>query len=116
MPILDDVSFDPVLATPAEQETLNLAAAREELARLRYMLILTARWESSDRLNSKRRAQLRTDLVQYRSLYSQKIDEIAMAFGIQQAMEAVEHVERRVSVPQSAKMPGVVRDDEVYDI
>ena len=32
-----------------------------------------------------------------------------MTFGVEQAMEAVEHVERSVSVPQSAKMPGVVR-------
>ena len=51
MPILDEVAFDSILGSSTEPEATHLATAREELARLRYMLILTARWESSDRLD-----------------------------------------------------------------
>lgn len=116
MPILDEVDLDLALASPTETEATNLSAARAELARLRYMVILTARWESSDNLESKRRAQLRGDLDQLRFSYSQKIDEIAMTFGIQQAMEAKEHVERSITVPRGARLPGVVRVEDDYDL
>jgi hypothetical protein len=116
MPILDDVSFESFLGSCTETETANLATAREELASLRYMVILTARWESSDSLHAKRRAQLRSDLAQLRTSYSQKIDQIAMTFGIQQAMEAKEHVEHRITVPRGAKLPGVVRVEDDYDL
>jgi hypothetical protein len=116
MPILDDVSFESFLGSCTESDAANLASAREELARLRYMVILTARWESSDSLDSRRRVQLRADLDQLRSLYSRKIDEIAMTFGIQQAMEAKEHVERSITVPRGAKLPGVVRVEDDYDL
>lgn len=108
-PILDDVSFESFLESSTDSEAAILAAAREEMARLRYMVILTARWESSDSQDRKRRAQFRTDLDRLRSLYSQKIDEIAMTIGIQQAMEAKEHVEHSVTVPRGANLPGVAR-------
>ena len=79
------------------------------------MVILTARWESFDSLDPQRRAQFRSDLDQLRLQYSQKIDEIAMTIGIQQAMEAKEHVERSVTVPRGARLPGAARIEDICD-
>lgn len=76
------------------------------------MAILTARWESANGFDSRNRAALRDDLAQIRALYSSKIDEIAMAFGVQQALDAQNHVERNVIVPQSARMPGAPHEED----
>ena len=116
MPILDEVDLDLAFTSPTETEVTNLASARAELASLRYLVILTARWESSDNVDPMRHAQLRADLDQHRLLYSHKIDEIAMTYGIQQAMEAKEHVERSVTAPRGARPPGAVGIVNNYDL
>jgi hypothetical protein len=67
---------------------------------LRFSVILTARWAASDSESPDRRAELRSDLALLRKHYSDKIDEIAMTFGIDQAMKAKEKVERTVVVPR----------------
>ena len=83
----------------------NLAAFTEKLASLRYLIILTARWEASDSIGHERRKLMMRDLVRLRREYSVLIDEIAMSFGIQAAMDAKEDVERRVVVPKGIKPP-----------
>ena len=72
----------------------------EELSALRFSIILTARWADSDSESPDRRAELRADLAQLRKHYGDKIDEIAMTFGVDQAMKAKEEVERTVVVPR----------------
>jgi hypothetical protein len=67
---------------------------------LRFSIILTARWADSDSESPDRRAELRADLAQLRKHYGDKIDEIAMTFGVDQAMKAKEEVERTVVVPR----------------
>jgi hypothetical protein len=79
---------------------------KEELGALRFSIILTARWESSDYETPERRAELREDLVLLRKHYNDKIDEIAMSFGVEPAMKAKEEVERTVIVPREAKPLG----------
>jgi hypothetical protein len=79
-----------------------LAAATEKLAALRYLIILTAHWASGDCVDAERRARFHADLVRLRREYSDKIDEIAMSFGVQQAMDSQQMVERTVSVPHCA--------------
>lgn len=83
----------------------NLPTAMEKLGALRYLIILTARWESSDSTEPARRKVMRRDLARLRRNYSDKIDEIAMNHGVQQAINAKECVERSVTVPKSARPP-----------
>jgi hypothetical protein len=75
----------------------------EELAALRFSIILTARWASSDGEEPERRAELRADLRLLRKHYGDKIDEMAMTFGVEQAMRTQEDVERTVILPREIK-------------
>ena len=72
----------------------------EDLGALRFAIILTSRWAASDSESPERRAELRSDLALLRKRYSNKIDEIAMMFGVGQAMKAKDEVERTVIVPR----------------
>jgi hypothetical protein len=80
-----------------------LAYESEELAALRFSIILTARWAASDDEVPGRRAELRGELKLLRNHYGDKIDEIAMTFGVQQAIETADEVERSVVVPLELK-------------
>jgi hypothetical protein len=82
-----------------------LAYDKDELAALRFSIILTARWEASDLEDPEHRAELRADLTLLRKHYGDKIDEIAMTFGIDEAMKTKEVVERTVTVPRDMKPP-----------
>ncbi len=75
----------------------------EELAALRFSIILTARWAASADETPDRRAELREELALLRQHYGDKVDEIAMTFGVQKAMEAQNQVERTVVVPRDVK-------------
>jgi hypothetical protein len=57
---------------------------------------------------------LGTELEQHRLRYSQKIDEIAMNFGVQQAMRAQDSVEREVTVPRGARLRTAVSIEDGY--
>jgi hypothetical protein len=84
----------------SERREALLADDTEELGTLRFAIILTSRWADSDSESPDHRAELRADLVLLRKHYSDKIDEIAMTFGVEQAMKAKEEVERTVVVPR----------------
>jgi hypothetical protein len=79
----------------------NLAAMTEELAGLRFSIILLARWEAACNMDPQSLAALRRELAELRRLYMDKIDALAMTFGVQQAMETKTTVERTVVVPKS---------------
>jgi len=87
----------------------------EELAALRFSIILTARWASSDSEEPDRRAELRADLKLLRKHYGDKIDEMAMTFGVEQAMKAKEEVERTVIVPRDLKPLPIRTEAECSD-
>jgi hypothetical protein len=110
IPILDETiernSSLSAIVPSAVVDPTDLTARKSELADLRFEIILRARWESSDNVQSERKAQLQDDLVQLRQRYSEKIDEIAMTFGVAQAMEAQTDVEKNVTVPRGVKPPG----------
>lgn len=80
-----------------------LAYETEELGALRFSIILTARWEASDEECPEQRAELRADLALLRRHYDDKVDEIAMTFGVAEAMRAKERVERTVKVPRDLR-------------
>jgi len=88
-------------ATHSPEETL--AASIETLAHLRYSVVLTASWEVFGDRDALRRRELHEDLERLHALYFDKIDRIAMAYGVQRAMDAKEDVERRITVPHSIR-------------
>lgn len=93
-------SIDPAVHDLDEQLQTPLTTRTEELAGLRLSIMLTAKWEASDTLTAERRSELRDELADLRFLYLDKIDKIAMAFGVQRAIETKEEVERAVAVPK----------------
>ena len=96
-----------------ESREALLAYDIEELAALRFSIILTARWEASDNEDPQQRAELRADLSLLRRHYGDKIDEIAMTFGVEEAMKAKDEVERSVVVPRDMKPMNTQRHEEV---
>lgn len=85
---------------------------KEELAALRFSIILTARWAASDDELPERRAELRDELELLRRHYGDKIDEIVMTFGVQPAMETQDEVERTVVVPSNLKPIPIMIDGQ----
>ncbi len=101
-------------AAAPEIHAAGLAIAAEELARLRFEVLLTARWESGEE-DSERRKELLGDLAGLRRLYYDKIDRIAMAFGVVHAMRAQAEVERSVAIPPEPHLIEPSRvDDGLY--
>jgi len=90
----------------------SIAAFYQELAGLRFAIVLLARWERFDNLDAENRAELREELVHLRALYSSTIDEVAMTMGVQQAMDAKAQVEQTVEVPRGMMPPKMVSEDE----
>ena len=96
-----------------EDREALLSYETEELAALRFSMILTARWEASENEDPQQRAELRADLSLLRRHYGDKIDEIAMNFGVEEAMKAKDGVERTVVVPRDMKPLKIQRHEEV---
>jgi hypothetical protein len=82
-----------------ERREQLFASELEELAGLRFSIVITAKWESSGEEDPQRREELRIELEDLRTRYFDKIDHIAMNFGVAQAMRAKEEVERSVTLP-----------------
>ena len=90
----------------------RLTVCKVELANLRHQIILRAGWASCDCPTVRLRLELHADLVRLRREYGRKIDEIAMKFGVQQAMAAQEAVEKFVKAPCKAKAVIAVRQGQ----
>ena len=99
-----------------ESPQTSLSDAVEQLAGLRFSIVLSARWENSGVLSAQARAELRDKLRQLRSRYSDKIDEIAMNHGVQAAIDAKEGVEREVTVPKNMEPPLQPKRDGRHEI
>ncbi len=97
-----------------ERQEQTIACAVEELAHLRFAIILTTRWETEENENMERRRELRAELAHLRVLYQDQIDEIAMSFGVQHAMDAQRDVERNVIIPSGARMPTLDEIDPIF--
>ncbi|MGB6687264.1 MAG: hypothetical protein WBE76_05425 [Terracidiphilus sp.] len=103
---LDAVLIAPNCGYAPNKLKATLTANIDELAGLRFSILITARWEESEDETEEQRAQLRSELDLLRSLYFDKIDQIAMAFGVRSAMRAQQEVERTVILPRSGKPAG----------
>ena len=112
---LDSTAIGPAKPFVVETREALLATDTEELGTLRFAIILTKRWADSDRETPEHRAELRSDLTLLRKHYSDKIDKIAMTYGIDQAIKAKEHVERTVVVPRDAAPLEPLEEEDMED-
>jgi hypothetical protein len=96
-----------------ETREAMLAYEIAELAALRFSIILTARWEASGDESPEQRAELRADLSLLRRYFGDKIDDIAITFGVEEALKAKDEVERTVVVPRDMKPLNIQRHEEV---
>jgi hypothetical protein len=110
---LDDSLLGPASRYIRETREAMLVYETEELAALRFSIILTARWEASEEESPEQRAELRADLELLRRHYGDKIDEIAMTFGVKEAMKTKDDVERTVVVPQDMKPLILQREEQL---
>jgi hypothetical protein len=103
----------PVPATRFVQDRQErlFAADVEQLAGLRFSIVITAKWEASRDQDPERRKELRGELENLRYRYFEKIDHIAMSFGVARAMIAKDDVERRITVPLRNKLPDFPAND-----
>jgi hypothetical protein len=85
-----------------EKQEQLLAADAEELAALRFSIVLTAKWEAGRDEEPERRKELRVELANLRARYFDKIDRIAMAFSVGIAMKVKDEIEKRVTPPLRA--------------
>lgn len=100
---VENLSLSPATSHACERKGSTLTIAMEELVRLRFSTLLTARWASAEDEDPERRGELRVELAELRKCYFDEIDEIAMHFGVQQAMNAKEEVERNVFLPRDGQ-------------
>jgi hypothetical protein len=91
----------------------NLAAFTEELASLRYSILMLTRWEATRDLDCEGLAHLRSEVAELRALFFETIDQIAMCFGVQQAMDAQQEVERTVTASKGP-MPAKKVREQLY--
>lgn len=115
------VAVHPSFTGPAsryilERQQVSLSDAVEQLAGLRFSIVLSARWENSGVLSGNDRSDLRDELRELRSRYSDKIDEIAMNYGVQAAIEAKEGVEREVTIPKTMMPPRQTEPIGFHDV
>jgi hypothetical protein len=87
----------------AEKHEQLLAADVEELAALRFGIVLTAKWEADRDEDPQQRKELRAELENLHRRYFDLIDRVAMSFGVAIAMKVKDEVERRVTLPLSKK-------------
>jgi hypothetical protein len=109
--VLDTAALIPASVHVRIKHEPNHAAFKQELAGLRFAIVLLARWERSDSLDAENRAELREELTHLRALYLDTIDEMAMTLGTQQAMDAKAEVERTVEVPRDMMPPMMACDN-----
>ena len=96
-----------------ETREAMLAYEIADLAALRFSILLTVRWEAAHDQDPQQCAELRSDLAILRGHYDAKIDEIALTFGVEDAMKAQEDVERTVVVPRDMQPLAIEHDKQL---
>jgi hypothetical protein len=86
-----------------EKEQKSLSARSDQLGGLWLAILLTARWEAQETESLERRQDLQAELERLRFQYYGVIDEIAITFGVSQAMETLKTIERTVRLPRELR-------------
>ena len=110
--LINDISSGCETVVEDKSQRSSLTVWVDKLADLRFSIILTARFASSPEQDPERREQLRARLVRLRRQYLDKIDEIAMQFGVQEAMDAKADIEGRVVLPREIGMSESLRQEQ----
>jgi hypothetical protein len=110
--VLDTAALIPASLRARLKREPNFAAFLQELTGLRFSIVLLARWQASDSVAEENRAELRGELAHLRKLYFETIDEMAMTFGVQHAIDAQKQVESTVQVPRNMMPPLKHREQE----
>ena len=103
MATFDSASLLSLATHARSKEEKDLSARREELGGLWLAILLTARWEAQETESRQQREDLQAELDQLRLQYYGAIDEIAMTFGVPEAMAMLQAVERNVRLPREIK-------------
>jgi hypothetical protein len=112
VPASETAAIVPAAVYARLKRETSLAAVTQELAGLRFSIILLARWEAARSVDAASMAELRKELAELRALYFDKIDALAMTFGVRQAMETKASVERSVVVPKGMVPPIALEERE----
>ena len=105
-------SLSSVADYMGDQQKDLFAAGAEELASIRLSILLTEEWAALETITAQRYSELRNELDTLRSSYHGKVDELAMTFGVQKAIEAKEEVERDVELPDDMSPSAMPIDSE----
>ena len=108
-------SAGPATRFIEEKQEQQLSADVEELAGLRFSIVITARWEASPDEDPRRKKELRAELEDLRARYFDKLDRIAMAFGVATAIQIKDEVERRVTLPLHMNLAEAVIQQDTED-
>ena len=98
-----------------EKQEQQLSSDVEELASLRFSIVITARWEASNEEDPRHKKELRAELDDLRTRYYDKLDQIAMAFGVSTAVQIKDEVERRVTLPLNCNLAEAVVQQDAED-
>ena len=98
-----------------EKQQQQLSVDIEELSSLRFSIVITARWEASPDEDPRHKKELRAELEDLRSRYFDKLDQIAMAFGVTIAIQIKDEVERRVTLPLNVNLAEAVIQQDTED-
>ena len=112
--ISQNVANNPASRYLIEKQETLLALKAEELAGIHFSILLTARWEAAERGDAEHRAELRNDLTNLRASFYDKVDDIAMSFGVQAAMDAKRSVERTVMLPRENPLTSLPSEEKQY--
>lgn len=91
----------------------SLAARIDELASLRFSLMLAARYADSENQKVGHRDELRARLKVLRRQYSEKIDEIAIGLSATDTMRVLEQVEQNVVIPRGIQLSIESLEEEI---
>jgi hypothetical protein len=105
-------SLGPATRFVQEKQQEQLACDVEELANIRFSIVITSKWANSPDEEPERRKELRDELDSLRYRYYDKIDRIAMAYGVPEAMIARDEVERRITIELTKNLAEAVAADE----
>jgi len=98
-----------------EKQEQLLSADIEELASLRFSIVITARWEAAGEEDPRYRKELRAELEDLRTRFNNKLDQIAMAFGVAAAVQIKDDVERTVTLPLNCNLAEAVVQQDTED-